>query len=126
MENVEEVLIERDYSNGIVPAQFLKDYPDKLEGKITKEEFNELITRINQLLDKAESTGCDTFVEGLFGCLTLFTMFLVIDGKYAKEIKKLEKYVEDQNTNLFKPKGMILLNPFYNGLQQIEIIIQNN
>ena len=30
--NFEEVTIERDYSNGIVPAKFFKDLPDKLNG----------------------------------------------------------------------------------------------
>ena len=30
----EEIRIERDYSQGLVPATFLRDFPEKLEGKV--------------------------------------------------------------------------------------------
>ena len=82
-----EVFVDRDYSSGMEPTRFHRGIPKELEDRgITEDEFLTLVDGINDIFKEAETIGWKTFLEGLLGWLTFFTLFLFYDNTYKKQI----------------------------------------
>ncbi|XP_054876504.1 golgin subfamily A member 7-like isoform X1 [Poeciliopsis prolifica] len=117
-----KVFIQRDYSNGTM-CQFQTKFPSELETKIDKQQFEETIRSLNNLYAEAEKMGSQSFIEGCLACLTAYTVFLCMETHYEKVLKRIAKYIQEQNDKIYAPRGLLLTDPIERGLRVIEITI---
>jgi len=115
----EIVRVERDYTGGEV-VQFSSAYPTELEGRITPRQFMESINAINEILISAYSVWHSV----LDNCVEIFSLQLsrvVISTHYEREMKRLQRLIDDQNRQLFNPGGLNILWPRKVGFIFLEI-----
>lgn len=62
-------------------------------------------------------------MEGCLACLTAYTIFLCMETHYEKVLKKITRYIKDQNEKIYAPRGLLLTDPIERGLRVIEITI---
>ncbi|KAI6022586.1 Golgin subfamily A member 7/ERF4 family-domain-containing protein [Pisolithus marmoratus] len=105
----EIVRIERDYTGGEV-VQFSPVYPLELDGRITPTQFHETINNINEILISAYSLR-HSFVDNLIAVATLQLSTLVVTSHYTKEMRRLERKIDELNTQLYNPVGLNILWP---------------
>ncbi|CAL4067452.1 unnamed protein product, partial [Meganyctiphanes norvegica] len=119
-----KVFIQRDYSEG-TSVKFQIKFPQELEGKIEKSVFENTINDINGMYLEAEKMSCSRYCEGCLGCLTAYLVFFCMETHYEQMMKKVTKYVNEQNERVWVPRGLLLTNPIERGLRVIEISILN-
>nr|XP_027227384.1 golgin subfamily A member 7-like [Penaeus vannamei]XP_027227385.1 golgin subfamily A member 7-like [Penaeus vannamei] len=117
-----KVFIQRDYSEG-TSVKFQTKFPPELEGKIEKSVFENTINDINGMFVEAEKMSCGRYCEGCLGCLTAYLVFFCMETHYEQMMKKVTKYVAEQNERAWSPRGLLLTNPIERGLRVIEISI---
>uniref|UniRef100_A0A3Q2Q4D5 Golgin subfamily A member 7 n=2 Tax=Fundulus heteroclitus TaxID=8078 RepID=A0A3Q2Q4D5_FUNHE len=117
-----KVFVQRDYTSGTM-CQFQTKFPSELETKIDKQQFEETIRTLNNLYAEAEKLGSQSFIEGCLACLTAYTVFLCMETHYEKVLKKIAKYIQEQNDKIYAPRGLLLTDPIERGLRVIEITI---
>lgn len=105
----EIVRVERDYTGGEV-IQFSPVYPLELEGRITPTQFHETINSINEILISAYSLR-HSFVYNVMAVATLQLSTLVATSHYTKEMRRLERKIDELNTRLYNPVGLNILWP---------------
>ncbi|EGN94093.1 hypothetical protein SERLA73DRAFT_96909 [Serpula lacrymans var. lacrymans S7.3] len=105
----EIVRIERDYSGGEL-IQFAPTYPLELEGRITPTQFLETINTINEILISAHSIR-HSIVYNTLAVLTLQIWRVVMDSHYDKEMKRLQRAIDDLNASIYNPVGLNILWP---------------
>lgn len=119
-----KVFVQRDYSRGTA-CRFQTKFPPELEGKLERSQFEHTVNHINGIFDNAERVGPRTYLEGCLGCATAYLIFLCIQTQYNKCLKRLAEYINEQNQNVFVPRGLMITNPMDRGLRVIEIVILN-
>ncbi|XP_061672321.1 golgin subfamily A member 7 [Syngnathoides biaculeatus] len=119
---VAKVFIQRDYTNGTV-CQFQTKFPSELETRVDKQQFEETVRTLNNLYAEAEKLGSHSYIEGCLACLTAYTVFLCMETHYEKVLKKIAKYVQEQNDKIYIPRGLLLTDPIERGLRVIEVTI---
>uniref|UniRef100_A0A8D1L5Y6 Golgin subfamily A member 7 n=1 Tax=Sus scrofa TaxID=9823 RepID=A0A8D1L5Y6_PIG len=139
-----KVFIQRDYSSG-TRCQFQTKFPAELENRIDRQQFEETVRTLNNLYAEAEKLGGQSYLEGCLACLTAYTIFLCMETHYEKKIpiktkhhsnslraektgegyvlKKVSKYIQEQNEKIYAPQGLLLTDPIERGLRVIEITI---
>ncbi|XP_037115207.1 golgin subfamily A member 7-like [Syngnathus acus] len=117
-----KVFIQRDYTNGTV-CQFQTKFPSELETRMDKQQFEETVRTLNNLYAEAEKLGSHSYIEGCLACLTAYTVFLCMETHYEKVLKKIAKYVQEQNDKVYAPRGLLLTDPIERGLRVIEVTI---
>ncbi|XP_067857309.1 golgin subfamily A member 7-like [Heptranchias perlo] len=117
-----KVFIQRDYSSGTV-CQFQTKFPSELETRIDRQQFEETIRALNNLYAEAEKLGGQSYLEGCLACLTAYTVFLCMETHYEKVLKKIAKYIQEQNEKIYAPRGLVIVDPIERGLRVIEIAI---
>ncbi|XP_062307536.1 golgin subfamily A member 7 [Osmerus eperlanus] len=117
-----KVFIQRDYTNGTV-CQFQTKFPSELETRIDKQQFEETVRTLNNLYLEAEKLGGQSYLEGCLACLTAYTIFLCLETHYEKVLKKIAKYIQEQNDKIYAPRGLLLTDPIERGLRVVEITI---
>ncbi|KAG7480752.1 hypothetical protein MATL_G00059630 [Megalops atlanticus] len=117
-----KVFIQRDYTNGTV-CQFQTKFPSELETRIDKQQFEETVRTLNNLYAEAEKLGGQSYLEGCLACLTAYTIFLCMETHYEKVLKKIAKYIQEQNDKIYAPRGLLLTDPIERGLRVVEITI---
>ncbi|KAI0344237.1 hypothetical protein BDW22DRAFT_1145030 [Trametopsis cervina] len=105
----ELIRVERDYSGGEL-VQFASTYPLELEGRITPTQFLETINAINECLISAHSLRWSAFDNAL-SFFTLQLSKLLLPSHYDKEMRRLQKLIEEINTTLYNPVGLNILWP---------------
>ncbi|OSX68061.1 hypothetical protein POSPLADRAFT_1177077 [Postia placenta MAD-698-R-SB12] len=105
----EVVRIERDYSAGELP-QFAAVYPLEFEGRLTPTQFLETVNDINEILISAHSLG-HSFLDNTLSFFTLQASRLVKMSHYEKEMRRLQRLIEDRNARLYNPVGLNILWP---------------
>jgi hypothetical protein len=105
----EIVRIERDYDHGEL-VQFSTSYPLELQGRITPTQFLETINALNEGLIRAHSIAASCF-DNTLAVLTLWMSTLVLESRYAKEMKRLQLLVDALNAELYNPQGLNILWP---------------
>ncbi|XP_043938967.1 golgin subfamily A member 7 isoform X2 [Protopterus annectens] len=113
-----KVFIQRDYSNGTM-CQFQTKFPSELENRIDKQQFEETVRSLNNLYAEAEKLGGQSYLEGCLACLTAYTIFLCVETHYEKVLKKIAKYIQEQNEKNYAPRGLLLTDPIERGLRVI-------
>ncbi|KAK7899584.1 hypothetical protein WMY93_020437 [Mugilogobius chulae] len=117
-----KVFIQRDYTRGTM-CQFQTKLPAELEARIDKQQFEETVRTLNNLYAEAEKLGSQSFIEGCLACLTAYTVFLCMETHYEKVLKKIAKFIEEQNDKIYAPRGLLLTDPIKRGLRVIEVTI---
>ncbi|TKC51642.1 hypothetical protein EI555_017630 [Monodon monoceros] len=98
-------------------------FPAELENRIDRQQFEETVRTLNNLYAEAEKLGGQCYLEGCLACLTVYTIFLRMETHYQKVLKKVSKYIQEQNEKIYAPQGLLLIDPVERGLRVIEITI---
>ncbi|XP_035246687.1 golgin subfamily A member 7-like [Anguilla anguilla] len=117
-----KVFVQRDYSSGTI-CQFQTKFPSELENRIDRQQFEETIRALNSLYAEAEKLGGKSYLEGCLACLTAYTVFLCMETHYEKVLKKIGRYIQEQNDKVYAPRGLLLTDPLERGLRVVEITI---
>ncbi|XP_059161526.1 golgin subfamily A member 7-like [Physella acuta] len=119
-----KVFIQRDFSEGI-PVKFQTRYPPELEGRVDRSTYETTINTINEMFAEAESLGSRTYCESCFACLTGYIALMCMDTYYEKTLKKVRRYLEEQNQTIYTSRGVTLIDPAERGLRILEIDISS-
>ncbi|BFZ01539.1 hypothetical protein BsWGS_04578 [Bradybaena similaris] len=119
-----KVFVQRDFTDGI-SVKFQTRYPPELEGRIDRSTYETTINKINDMFAEAESLGSRTYCESCFACLSAYIALTCMDTLYEKTLKKVRHYLEEQNQNIFMPRGVMLIDPAERGLRILEIDISS-
>uniref|UniRef100_A0A3Q3NM39 Golgin subfamily A member 7 n=1 Tax=Labrus bergylta TaxID=56723 RepID=A0A3Q3NM39_9LABR len=117
-----KVFLQRDYTHGTM-CQFQTKFPSELETRIDKQQFEETVRTLNNLYTEAEKLGSQSLIEGCLACLTAYTVFLCMETHYEKVLKKIAKFIQEQNDKIYAPRGLLLTDPIERGLRVIEVTI---
>ncbi|KAK5645379.1 hypothetical protein RI129_006679 [Pyrocoelia pectoralis] len=115
-----KVFIQRDYSEGTV-VKFQTRFPTELEGRIERQAFEHTITKLNEYFAIAEKATCANYCEGCLACLTAYLIYICKETHYEKCLRRVSKFVAEQNERVYQPRGLIVTDPSLRGLRVIEI-----
>lgn len=104
-------------------CQFQTKFPCELETRVDRQQFEETIRVLNNLYAEAEKVGGQSYLEGCLACMTAYTIFLCMETHYEKVLKKIAKYIQEQNEKIYAPRGLVIVDPIERGLRVIEISI---
>ncbi|KAE8751850.1 hypothetical protein FOCC_FOCC001327 [Frankliniella occidentalis] len=117
-----KVFVQRDYSDGTM-IKFQTRFPPELEDKIERQAFEYTVNQMNAYFQEAEEASCSTYCEGCLACLTAYLMYICVQTHFEKCLRKIAKFVIEQNERVYQPRGLLLTNPVDRGLRVIEISI---
>ncbi|XP_027631054.1 golgin subfamily A member 7B [Tupaia chinensis] len=117
-----KVFIQRDYSDGTI-CQFQTKFPPELDSRIERQLFEETVKTLNGFYAEAEKIGGSSYLEGCLACATAYFIFLCMETHYEKVLKKISRYIQEQNEKVFAPRGLLLTDPVERGMRVIEISI---
>lgn len=107
--------------------------------QIERQAFENTINRLNAYFAEAEKASCSTYCEGCLACMTAYLIYICKETHYEKVsfpflnvlfvmgpiffqcLKKVAKFVADQNEKVYQPRGLVLTDPTMRGLRVIEI-----
>ncbi|KZV74793.1 hypothetical protein PENSPDRAFT_647787 [Peniophora sp. CONT] len=115
----EVVRIERDYSGGEV-VQFTPAYPLEFEGRITPTQFLETINALNEVLFSAYSLRYG-LLDNVLDIFSLHLSKLVLSTHYDREMRRLQRTIDDFNTRVYAPAGLYIRWPRDVGFLFLEI-----
>ncbi|XP_044742233.1 golgin subfamily A member 7 [Chrysoperla carnea] len=115
-----KVFVQRDYSDG-TSVRFQSRFPTELEGKIERHAFTYTINQLNTYFAEAEKAACSTYCEGCLACLTAYLIYICTDTHYEKCLRKVSKFIAEENERVYMPRGLMLTDPCSRGLRVIEI-----
>ncbi|KAB0404347.1 hypothetical protein E2I00_005284 [Balaenoptera physalus] len=87
--------------------------------QIDRQQFEETVRTLNNLYAEAEKLGGQSYLEGCLACLTAYTIFLCMETHYEKVLKKVSKYIQEQNEKIYAPQGLLLTDPIERGLRVV-------
>lgn len=122
--NCQKVFVQRDFSEG-TSVKFLTKFPTDLSGKLEPEIFTRTITQLNTMYGEAETLGGRNYCESCLACLTAYTSYICFDTHYEKTLKKINKFIAEQNQDYYVPRGLMLVDPVERGLRTLEICVLN-
>uniref|UniRef100_A0A493T632 Golgin A7 family member B n=1 Tax=Anas platyrhynchos platyrhynchos TaxID=8840 RepID=A0A493T632_ANAPP len=97
--------------------------PPELESRIERQLFEETVKTLNSFYAEAEKIGGSSYLEGCLACATAYFIFLCMETHYEKVLKKISKYIQEQNEKIYAPRGLLLTDPLERGMRVIEISI---
>ncbi|KAJ9592965.1 hypothetical protein L9F63_015335 [Diploptera punctata] len=119
-----KVFVQRDYSEGTL-VKFQTRFPTELEERIERQAFEYTVNQLNAIYAEAEKAGCSTYCEGCMACLTAYLIYICTETHYEKCLRKVAKFVVEQNERVYAPRGLLITDPTERGLRVIEISILN-
>ncbi|XP_004346693.2 hypothetical protein CAOG_05008 [Capsaspora owczarzaki ATCC 30864] len=114
------VEVERDYSHGMA-CQFQSQFPVELTGLISQEAFTKTIDHINKLFEHSEDVDAKSALFSFVSCLCGFLCFPMLESRYDRTLKALDKYIQDQNQQVYHPLGLHIIPPIRSGLRVLQI-----
>ncbi|XP_062832433.1 golgin subfamily A member 7B isoform X2 [Anolis carolinensis] len=117
-----KVFVQRDYSDGTI-CQFQTKFPPELDSRIERHLFEDTVKTLNNFYAEAEKIGGSSYLEGCLACATAYFIFLCMETHYEKVLKKISKYIQEQNEKIYAPRGLLLTDPVERGMRVIEISI---
>ncbi|CAG7824384.1 unnamed protein product [Allacma fusca] len=119
------IFVQRDYRLGVA-IRFVPEFPPELNGRIDQATYEFTLNQINAYFQDAENFDCNTFCESCLGFITANLVYFCRDTKYEKCLKRLSKFISEQNTRVYLPRGLQITDPVERGLRCIEIVILND
>lgn len=107
--------------------------------QLERQAFEHTINRLNNYFTEAEKASCSTYCEGCLACMTAYLIYICKETHYEKVsnnfysefckfllsmfqcLKKVSKFVAEQNERVYQPRGLLLTDPSMRGLRVIEI-----
>ncbi len=120
--NCKKVFVQRDYSEG-TGVRFQTRFPAELEGRIERQQFDFTVNMMNTMYAEAERANCSTFCEGCMACLTAYVIYFCSETHYEKCLKKVARFVVEQNEQVWTKRGLLITDPIERGLRVVEISI---
>ncbi|KAK7930866.1 hypothetical protein WMY93_007261 [Mugilogobius chulae] len=117
-----KVFIQRDYSEGTV-CRFQSKFPSELDNRIERSLLEETVKTLNTYYTEAEKIGGQSYMEGCLGCATAYFVFLCMETRYEKVLKKISGYIQEQNEKIYAPRGLLLTDPIERGMRVLEISV---
>ncbi|KAG9346139.1 hypothetical protein JZ751_007957 [Albula glossodonta] len=117
-----KVFIQRDYTEGTI-CKFQTKFPAELESRIERTYFEDTVKTLNNYYAEAEKIGGQSYLEGCLACATAYIIFLCMETRYEKVLKKISKYIQEQNEKIYAPRGLLITDPIERGMRVIEISI---
>ncbi|XP_056327103.1 golgin subfamily A member 7B [Danio aesculapii] len=117
-----KVFIQRDYSDGTI-CKFQTKFPTELDSRIERSLFEETVKTLNCYYAEAEKISGQSYLESCLACATAYFIFLCMETRYEKILKKISMYIQEQNEKIFAPRGLLLTDPIERGMRVIEISI---
>ncbi|KAM4607459.1 golgin subfamily A member 7B-like [Polymixia lowei] len=117
-----KVFVQRDYSEGTV-CRFQTKFPSELDSRIERTLFEETVKTLNSYYVEAEKIGGQSYLEGCLACATAYIIFLCLETRYEKVLKKISGYIQEQNEKIYAPRGLLLTDPIDRGMRVIEISV---
>ncbi|XP_067858794.1 golgin subfamily A member 7B-like isoform X2 [Heptranchias perlo] len=111
-----KVFIQRDYTDGIL-CQFQSKFPPELESRVERHYFEETVKTLNNYYAEAEKIGGSSYLEGCLACVTAYVIFMCMETRYEKVLKKISKYIQEQNEKIYAPRGLLVTDPIERGLR---------
>ncbi|XP_054635309.1 golgin A7 family, member Ba isoform X1 [Dunckerocampus dactyliophorus] len=111
-----KVFIQRDYSEGTT-CKFQIKFPSELESRIEKTLFEDTVKTLNNYYAEAEKIGGQSYLEGCLACATAYLIFLCMETRYEKVLKKIAKYIQEQNEKIYAPRGLLITDPIERGMR---------
>lgn len=118
-----KIFIQRDYSEGTM-VKFQNKFPAELDGLLERDHFDYFINTLNEIYFNAEKMSSAAFCESCLACLSAYLLYLCMDTQYSKSMRKIAAFIEEQNNTIFKPRGLLVIDPIDRGLRVIEICTQ--
>jgi len=119
-----KVFIQRDYSEG-TNIKFLTKCPQELEERIDKSLFEETISKLNSYYVEAEKATSRAYCESCLACITAYIAYVCMETHYEKCLKRIKAFIDQQNKDIYIPKGLLITDPIERGLRVIEIAVLN-
>ncbi|XP_057593020.1 golgin subfamily A member 7B isoform X1 [Hippopotamus amphibius kiboko] len=117
-----KVFIQRDYSDGTI-CQFQTKFPPELDSRIERQLFEETVKTLNSFYAEAEKIGGSSYLEGCLACATAYFIFLCMETHYEKVLKKISRYIQEQNEKVFAPRGLLLTDPVERGMRVVSFLM---
>uniref|UniRef100_A0A1A8I4W7 Golgin A7 family, member Bb n=7 Tax=Nothobranchius TaxID=28779 RepID=A0A1A8I4W7_NOTKU len=117
-----KVYIQRDYSEGTV-CRFQNKFPSELDNRIERTLLEETLKTLNAYYVEAEKIGGQSYLEGCLACATAYIIFLCMETRYEKVLKKISGYIQEQNEKIYAPRGLLLTDPIERGMRVLEISV---
>ncbi|XP_030604007.1 golgin subfamily A member 7B [Archocentrus centrarchus] len=119
---VTKVFIQRDYSEGTV-CRFQTKFPSELDNRIERTLLEETVKTLNSYYAEAEKIGGQSYLEGCLACATAYIIFLCMETRYEKVLRKISSYIQEQNEKIYAPRGLLLTDPIERGMRVLEISV---
>ncbi|XP_053476152.1 golgin subfamily A member 7B [Ictalurus furcatus] len=119
---VTKVFIQRDYTEGTV-CKFLTKLPAELNSRIERTLFEDTVKTLNSYYAEAEKISGQSYLEGCLACVSAYIIFLCMETRYEKVLKKISMYIQEQNENIYAPRGLLITDPIERGMRVIEISV---
>ncbi|XP_067909224.1 golgin subfamily A member 7B-like isoform X3 [Heterodontus francisci] len=91
--------------------------------EVERHYFEETVKTLNSYYAEAEKIGGTSYFEGCLACVTAYVIFMCMETRYEKVLKKISKYIQEQNEKIYAPRGLLVTDPIERGLRVIEIAI---
>jgi len=117
-----KVFIQRDYMEG-TSVRFQTKFPQELERKIEVAAFEYTLVQLNNMYAEAENLSSRTYCESCMACLTAYLSYLCVETYFDKTMKKIARFIQEQNDTIYIPRGLMLVDPIERGLRILEICI---
>ncbi|XP_047668808.1 golgin subfamily A member 7B isoform X2 [Tachysurus fulvidraco] len=120
-----KVFIQRDYSEGTI-CKFHTKPPAELSNRFLQIErtlFEDTVKTLNNYYAEAEKISGQSYLEGCLACVSAYIIFLCMETRYEKVLKKISMYIQEQNENIYAPRGLLITDPIERGMRVIEISV---
>ncbi|XP_060727363.1 golgin subfamily A member 7B [Tachysurus vachellii] len=117
-----KVFIQRDYSEGTI-CKFHTKPPAELSNRIERTLFEDTVKTLNNYYAEAEKISGQSYLEGCMACVSAYIIFLCMETRYEKVLKKISMYIQEQNENIYAPRGLLITDPIERGMRVIEISV---
>nr|XP_057915139.1 golgin subfamily A member 7B isoform X1 [Doryrhamphus excisus] len=115
---VMKVFIQRDYSEGTV-CRFQTKFPSELDNRIERNLLEETVKTLNSYYVEAEKISGQSYLEGCLACATAYIIFLCMETRYEKVLRKITSYIQEQNEKIYAPRGLLLTDPIERGMRVV-------
>ncbi|KAF3842091.1 hypothetical protein F7725_024042, partial [Dissostichus mawsoni] len=115
---VTKVFVQRDYTEGTV-CRFQAKFPSELDNRIERTLLEETVKTLNSYYVEAEKIGGQSYLEGCLACATAYIVFLCMETRYEKVLKKISGYIHEQNEKIYAPRGLLLTDPVERGMRVV-------